>query len=359
MVQTTLLALAPSRKCTWVPGRPAGWGPENRGQLDVARLPLGNIGLRCRADVNLAGGELRQQVLAQGEGVALFGDDNRGIRRQRVGVHGGDKDGGRVAVGGRHLAVGPGAQRGPLGAVHQLPANGSGVQRPGRVGAVAVKIFEFVAVQVDDHRLQHALGAAVDRRDHSTAGRGVANTRRFLVGEQQLATLDAVALLYFHSGLHPHIVEAHQRHGARRGRVVYHLLGSSQDWNVHAPLDLDHTICLQIRKICGWAEAVSRAKTLLGAQQAHAGTRTARIIADCLHQTPHGAPEFFDSEQVLLDSIYPGDRGALAAAALYQPTPLADIRRSGCPPFSRECDAPGSCNRIHCRTTGTALPACR
>ena len=36
-----------------------------------------------------------------------------------------------------------------------------------------------------------------------------------------------------------------ERHGARRRRIVDNLLGGSLDWDVHTPLDLDHTICLQ------------------------------------------------------------------------------------------------------------------
>ena len=71
-------------------------------------------GQSCRAaEVHGAFDEPAEQPQAELEIFFMPGDDHRRIRRQGLGVDGGDEQGGRGGVEGRYLAVGPGPQTAP------------------------------------------------------------------------------------------------------------------------------------------------------------------------------------------------------------------------------------------------------
>ena len=153
------------------------------GQLNILCLSLRQIRARRRAQIDLACGETSQQILAEGEGLGFLGNNNRGVRGQRMGVDGGDEDGRSLRIQRRHAAEGARAQCGPLASEVEMVANGLGLQCPRLLRAPGGEAFGGVALDLDHYRLQDPAGTAVDGRDHAARGGSVAHTIGFLVGE--------------------------------------------------------------------------------------------------------------------------------------------------------------------------------
>ena len=81
----------------------------------------------------------------------------------------------------------------------------------------------FIAIEVDHHRLQDALLAAMNGADDPRAWRGEIHAGRLLIGEQYLTELDPVADLNLHGRFHPVIIEAYDGDTAYRPRGLYTL----------------------------------------------------------------------------------------------------------------------------------------
>ena len=212
-----------------------------------------NIGARGGAEVELACGQLGQQLLAQRKGIALLSNNDRGVSGQGLGIDGCNKDRGRTGIGHRHLAEGAATQRGPLPRLNQGLAHLVGAETYSVLSRVALEGLRLVAVDVDDHRLQNPTSATVNCRDCSGSGGGKAHTGSLLAAEQCLSQLDPVSHLHFHGGLHAYVIEPDQRHRTRCGGVKNYLLGLTGNRYFQPPLKLDHSKCLCNVIVKNWA----------------------------------------------------------------------------------------------------------
>ncbi|MNF96847.1 hypothetical protein D3C84_796530 [compost metagenome] len=102
-----------------------------------------------------------------------------------------------------------------------------------------------IALEVDHHRLQHALLATMDGADHASPRRGVDHPWGFLVGEQWLTELDPVPHLHVHGRLHAVIVEADDGDAANRAPCLDSLVRFPCHRQVQPSLDSDHRFRLK------------------------------------------------------------------------------------------------------------------
>ena len=128
-----------------------GMGSAEADPLDIGRRSQRNIGAISRANVNFAIGESGEQLLSRGKGLWLPGDDHRGIRAQRVGVHGGDKNRCCLSIQRRYFAVWASAQGRPLTTLNQLAPDCLCVQAGDSLGGVCLKALGVIAIDFDDH----------------------------------------------------------------------------------------------------------------------------------------------------------------------------------------------------------------
>src|SRR5690606_19556161 len=129
---------------------------------------------------------------------------------------------------------------GPQAGIDQVAAHRLLVEPVDVAVGIARELDLVVTVEVDHHRLQHALLAAVDRADRAGAGRGEYHARRLLVGEQDLPEPDPVACLDRHRRLHAVVVEPDDGHAAYRPPGLDALLGSAGDGQVQTAFDSNH-----------------------------------------------------------------------------------------------------------------------
>ncbi len=153
-------------------------------------------------------GQVAQHLEACLEGFCLFGDDHRRIGRQGMRIDGCHEDGVRHRIDRRHLAERTRAQCGPQAGLLQVLAHLFAAQAFQLFGRVAREGDFVIALEVDDHRLQHALFTAVHCTDDASTGRRVVNAFGLLVGKKDLPQLDPITDLHSHGGLHGRIVEA-------------------------------------------------------------------------------------------------------------------------------------------------------
>ena len=140
----------------------------------------------------------------------------------------------------RHLAERTRAQRSPQAGLLQVVTHRLGIERRQLRGVIAGELDGVIALQIDHHRLQHALLAAMDGTDHASTRRGEMHARVFLVGEQDLAKLDPVAHLDRHGRLHPVIVAAEHSHAAYGACRLDALFGRAGKGQIQPAFDLYH-----------------------------------------------------------------------------------------------------------------------
>ncbi|MNN41438.1 hypothetical protein D3C81_1555570 [compost metagenome] len=198
-----------------------------------------------------------------------------------MGVHGGDEDRAGDSIDGRHPAERAGTQRGPEAGLHQVVAYLPGVEVVESFGGVLGEADLFVPIEIDHHRLQHALLAAVDGADHAGTGSGVDHPGVLLVGEQRLAELDPVSHLHIHGRLHAVVIEADDGHAPHRTPGLDTLDRLACHRQVQPPLDFDHSFRLTL-EFCtqcpGPRPKEQRRATLWGYDRAVFRTIKGRII---------------------------------------------------------------------------------
>ncbi len=141
------------------------------------------------ADVHFPVGQAREHGKTGVEG-GTFGQNNRlRLRRQRIGVHGVNKDSGGRAPRERRFAERSGTQRRPLARRQQLLLYGVARQFGQRVRGVTGKRHRVIALDINHHRLQHAPFAAVDRADDPARRGGKADAEDLFIFEQDLTFL--------------------------------------------------------------------------------------------------------------------------------------------------------------------------
>ena len=160
------------------------------------------------ADVHFPVGQAREHGKTGVEG-GTFGQNNRlRLRRQRIGVHGVNKDSGGRAPRERRFAERPGTQRRPLARRQQLLLYGVARQFGQRVRGVTGKRHRVIALDINHHRLQHAPFAAVDRADDPARRGGKADARDLFIFEQDLTFFDPIAFFNRHRGTHANVLFA-------------------------------------------------------------------------------------------------------------------------------------------------------
>src|SRR5690606_19697092 len=133
------------------------------------------------------------------------------VSGQRVGIDGGYEDGAGSCVYRRHLAVRAGPQRSPQTGADELVTYCRWIEPFQALGSVATEINGIVTLDIDHHRLQNALFAAIDGADHATRWGGVKHTGGFLVTEQDLSRLHPIADLHLHGRFHTVVIETYKR----------------------------------------------------------------------------------------------------------------------------------------------------
>ena len=184
----------------------------------------GNVRAGGLAHVRRARSQLCERGDTRREVVPPRRDDALRVGRVRPRVDGGDEQRVRRRGGIRHPRERPRAQGRPQPRLDEQRADGraverlrggAGVRRERRLRAGAV-----VGGDVDDDRLQRPPVAAVHRRDGTRRSRRVAHAGHGAVLHERRAAQHAVAGLDQQRRLHPDEVGRHQRHAARRRRVV-------------------------------------------------------------------------------------------------------------------------------------------
>ena len=89
-------------------------------------------------------------------------------------------------------------------------------------------------LQAHDHAFQHPARAAINRRDHAAARRGVADVRIALVLPKRLAEAHGIADLDFQAGSQSDVIRAAQRDVSNRRPAVHDLFRLTRDGNVKA-----------------------------------------------------------------------------------------------------------------------------
>ena len=190
------------------------------------------------AQENLA--QITENLQAVFEISGMFTDDHCRIGGKRMRIDRSHEDRTRYGIQRRHLAERTGAQGGPQTGLLQVVTHRLGLQT-GQLGRlVAGKGDGVIALQVDHHRLQHALLAAVDCADRARARGGEYHARRLLVGEHDLSELDPVTHLDRHRRLHAVVVEPDDGHAAHRPSGLDALLWSAGDGQVQTAFDSNH-----------------------------------------------------------------------------------------------------------------------
>lgn len=189
--------------------------------------------------------DARQHAQAAREVFLVLGDDHHRIDRQRMRVDRGHEDRVRTRIDRRHLAERPRAQRGPQTRIDQVFADFLFVERIDLGVAIAREIDRIVTVEIDHHRLQHALVTTMDGTDRARTGRGEYHARRLLVGKKDLTELHPVAHLNRHGRLHTVVVEADDGNTAHRTSVLDALHRGAGNGQVQAAFDSYHALLAQ------------------------------------------------------------------------------------------------------------------
>ena len=193
--------------------QPGGSGGVGSGELldgDVRGDVPSDLRARPNAEVCRSVRERRHRTDAELEVVEAVGEDDLRIGRERVGVGGGDEEGvgRRRRVG--HLAERPGPEGGPQAGLHESVAHAAPIRRA-RVltPAVAVPLElrlrrrtpSLALAQLDDDRLEHPAGSAVDLHHPARPDGGVPHPRERGVLAEELAPAYVLPDLDTESGL--------------------------------------------------------------------------------------------------------------------------------------------------------------
>ena len=212
------------------------------------------------AQVDL-GGQLAEHGEAALEVVFLALEHHADIGGVRVGVDGGDEDGARGAVRGRHARERAHADRGPQARLEQqrLDVVGAELVRGG-AGAVGLELDLILvavllewSVELDDERHEDPLLAAMDRHHGARRGGGEADAGGLAVLEQELAALDPIADGGGHLRLHADVVRAQQGDVADRRSGRDGLLRVASDGQVEPLRD---AMCCHETGVLGAAKRV-------------------------------------------------------------------------------------------------------
>ncbi|STW71708.1 Uncharacterised protein [Klebsiella pneumoniae] len=177
-------------------------------ETDLAERMTAQLAAAGLADVHFPVGQAREHGKTGVEG-GTFGQNNRlRLRRQRIGVHGVNKDSGGRAPRERRFAERSGTQRRPLARRQQLLLYGVARQFGQRVRGVTGKRHRVIALDINHHRLQHAPFAAVDRADDPARRGGKADARDLFIFEQDLTFFDPIAFFNRHRGTHANVLFA-------------------------------------------------------------------------------------------------------------------------------------------------------
>ena len=177
-------------------------------KTDLASWMTAELTAAGLADVDFPVGQTRQHGKAGVES-GPFGQNNRlRLRRQRIGIHGVNKDSGRHAARARRFTERPGAQRRPQARRQQLLLHGVARQFSQRVRGVTGKRHRVIALDINHHRLQHAPFTAVDRADDPARRGGKADAGDLFIFEQDLTFFDPIAFFDRHGGTHADVLFA-------------------------------------------------------------------------------------------------------------------------------------------------------
>ena len=216
-------------------GEAGGMRPRKLGVNKGRVVGHGDARVGARADVDGAFGKPRNDVEPLSKIIARIGDDRLGVGRERVGVDRGHEQRLGPRSGSGHLAEGPRAKGRPETGHAQLLLDRIGAEPGQRRSVDGAEIHGIVAVQVDDHGLQHASMAAVHDAHHAGARRGEVDARHLLVREQRLAEADAVTRPYGHPRFQAVIVLPQQRDTLYRTRILDLLFGLAAQRDVESP----------------------------------------------------------------------------------------------------------------------------
>ncbi|OPZ20179.1 MAG: hypothetical protein BWZ10_00729 [candidate division BRC1 bacterium ADurb.BinA364] len=211
--------------------------------LNFARRGNGSVPAGSFAQICFSAAQFRDTFQSDAKRLGHGRNDLRKVRRQRIGVDGGDEHRLGAFPRNRGFAEWTRAEGRPEAGFDQQRLDGGRLQLRGRLAGKRGELREFAGGriaglfafgQIDDDRQQRALLAAVNRRHFARAGGRKAHALALLVGKERLAALDNIADLHKKRRLQTRVIGGGQARARDRRGGFDALLGRAGDRQIEA-----------------------------------------------------------------------------------------------------------------------------